>query len=245
MLGRLILLCHLLALPLRAADAAEVTVAVAANFLTTAKVLAQQFEGTSAHRLLLVGGSTGRLAAQIDAGAPFDVFLSADSARPQALLASLRAVQVRPYAVGRLVLAGPVGMPDTWAEALADASRATLALANPDLAPYGAAAMAALRAQALTPPDLITGDSVGQVAAFLATGNVEYGLLALAQVRDALDQDPRFAFVEAPDSGAILLQSAALLRDSSGARAFFDWIVGPDAAKVIEAAGYHLPADGR
>lgn len=241
MLCRLILLCSLLLIPLRAADAGEVTVAVAANFLTTAKGLAPAFEAETGHRVLLAGGSTGRHAALIAAGAPFDVFLSADTARAEALLASGKAVDVRPYAVGRLVLVGPADMPKDWPRALAKAAQNPIAIANPALAPYGVAATEALEAAGLTIDNLITGDSVGQVAAFLATGNVRYGLLALAQVQDGLADDPQFSFVEAPADEESLVQSAALLSDNPTARAYFNWITGPSAAPTIEAAGYHLP----
>lgn len=241
MLCRLILLCSLLLIPLRAADAGEVTVAVAANFLTTAKGLAPAFEAETGHRVLLAGGSTGRHAALIAAGAPFDVFLSADTARAEALLASGKAVDVRPYAVGRLVLVGPADMPKDWPRALAKAAQNPIAIANPALAPYGVAATEALEAAGLTIDNLITGDSVGQVAAFLATGNVRYGLLALAQVQDGLAEDPQFSFVEAPADEESLVQSAALLSDNPTARAYFNWITGPSAAPTIEAAGYHLP----
>lgn len=234
---RLVLCLNLLAQP---AVSAEVTVAVASNFLTTARDLAILYEADSEDRILLVHGSTGRIAAQIPQGAPFDVFLSADSVRPEQLVAAGQAVAAAPYAIGRLVFATRASA-GVWPDVL-DPAR-PVALANPELAPYGAAAQSALRTAGrdVNELDVILGDSVAQVASFLVTGNVRQGFVAAAQ-SPFLPETLRV--VPVPVAEDALEQSAALLTDTPEARAFFNWLRTDMARDLIAAAGYDLPEVG-
>lgn len=168
--------------------AAQATVAVAANFLPTAKALVAALEQQSGHRYRLAGGSTGSLDAQIRNGAPFDVFLAADSETPARLerdgwgMSGTRFT----YASGQLVLwSADSTLIDSRGEVLRTQRFQKLALANPKIAPYGAAAMATLTqlglASVLT-PRLVQGESVGQTLSFVASGNAQIGFVALAQV---------------------------------------------------------------
>ncbi|MEO1789652.1 MAG: molybdate ABC transporter substrate-binding protein [Pseudomonadota bacterium] len=222
------------------AAAADAVVAVAANFLTTARALEATFEADTGYDLTLAHGSTGRLYAQIINGAPFDLFLAADAARPEALKVGGAAVAQRTYAVGQLVLVA------RGAEAYrpADLVRGQrVAMANPELAPYGAAAFEALEALGVMNKDFdpVLGDSVGQAATFLATGNADLAFLAASQL-DMLD--PGLTAFAMAGLHAPVRQDAVLLArgdDNPAARAFFDWLGGPEARAIIETSGYSVP----
>lgn len=234
-----------LALAAVPAHAGELHVAVATNFVKTARALAGDFTTASGHAVVVSEGSTGRLYAQIVNGAPFEVFLSADAERPLRLVAEGYAVEGTrfAYALGRLVLwsADPARVRD--AGALRGDFR-HLAIANPELAPYGAAARQTLERLGLwaaLEPRLVRGEDVGQTQQFVATGNAELGFVALAQVVDA--GGSRW---EVPaDHHAPIEQEAVLLgpgRDDATARAFLAFLRSAAARARIEAAGYALPA---
>lgn len=241
--GLALLLAALAAPGAGAARAGEAHVAVATSFAPTARALAADFEGETGHRVLLSEGSTGSLYAQIVHGAPFEVFLAADAERPRRLAAAGLADPGFAYALGRLVLWSPE--PDRVAgpEALDDGRVRRLAIASPELAPYGAAARETLQAlgrwDALE-PRLVRGQDVGQAFQFVATGNAELGFVALAQARAAGGSHWRVpAGLHAP-----LEQHAALLargRDDPAARAFVAFLRGATARRRIEAAGFDLP----
>ncbi len=232
------------------AAAERATIAVAANFLTTARALAERFEAETGHKLALVHGATGALYAKIRAGAPYDVFLAADAARPQRLETEGRLAPGgrRVYALGRLALAGrDISTASDWRAILADTSR-RLAIANPETAPYGVAArevLIAVRGEARWAEGVIFGESVGQALAFVATGNAPLGLVSLAQAREAAG---RLGHVEIPgEMHGPIVQEAALIRhaaDNAAARGFFDYLASPQARALIEAAGYGVPEPG-
>ena len=228
----------LAALP-RPAMAEEVLLAVASNFVTAAEELAEVFEAQSAHSVVVAHGSTGALYAQIVSGAPNDVFLSADAERPRLLGDAGLAVAVKTYALGRLVLVSkdPV---DLEAAAEVFAGR-RVALADPMVAPYGAAAISAMEALALDTatfqPLLVT--NVGQVATLFVTGNADLAFLAEAQL----------PFIGAAKVTALdgrypaILQDAALLARgvaNPAAVAFWNFLSSDAAAEVISANGYDL-----
>jgi molybdate transport system substrate-binding protein len=221
--------------------AEEVTLAVASNFLTTSQKLATAFSAETGHEVVISHGSSGQIFAQIDKGAPFDVFLSADAQRPADLLATGRASAVKPYALGRLVLVStqPITR-ETAAEAVVGK---TVALADPTVAPYGLAATRAMEGLSLDTatfrPVLVT--NVGQVAAVFSTGNAEMAFVSSAQVpalnaAHVLDIDGLYGEIE---------QDAALLaraEDNPAAQAFWDWLTSDAARALIEEAGYILPS---
>lgn len=225
----------------------RITVAVAANFLTTAQDITAIFEADTGHEVDLVHGSTGKLYAQIVAGAPFDLFLSADDERP-ALLAQngLAATDgVKPYATGYLALVhGATTEPGTLDAILArDGLR--IAIADPDIAPYGSAARDVLR-EFRGPDwarDLAYGESVGQAFAFVATGNADAGLVALSQ---ALTYQSEIWMMEVdPELHDPIFQDAVLLKraeDNAAARAFFDFLGSEEVINILLAAGYEAPA---
>ena len=166
----------------RAAMAGEVTVAVAANFLPTAQAIAENFETESGHVVVLTHGSTGQLYAQIVAGAPFDIFLSADGERPRALRATSLASDVRTYALGRLVLVSRASV-DPKDAAPSFAGR-RVGLADPIVAPYGLAATAAMERLNLDTAEFqpLLVANVGQVATLFATGNVDLAFVSASML---------------------------------------------------------------
>ncbi len=168
--------------------AEQAQVAVAANFAEPIKALAAMLEKNTGHQLLVSTGATGKLRAQIENGAPFDVLLSADSATPLALEKSGLAVTGSrfTYARGKLVLwsADPQRV-DAQGVALQRGNFRKLAHANPTTAPYGAAALQVIEQLGLSAKlkaQLVQGESIGQTYSFVATGNAELGFVALSQV---------------------------------------------------------------
>lgn len=225
--------------------AERATIAVATNFKTTMDDLQAAFEATSTHNLQVVVGSTGKLYAQIHHGAPYDVFLAADKARPLKLATDGDGIaETRfTYANGRLALWGRNNEVDSK-ERLLSANFNRLAIANPDLAPYGLAAQQVLERLAISnnvSRKLVLGESVGQTFAFVGTGNAELGLVSLAQVR-ALSAARQGEFWLVPDDmhdpiaqQAILLGSGA---DNQAAISFLTFLRGPAAAQIIASHGY-------
>lgn len=168
--------------------AAELQVAVAANFAEPIKAIAAVLEKTTGHTLRITLGSTGKLYAQIKNGAPFDVLLAANTQTP-ALLEQQGLAQPGSrftYATGKLVLwSADTGRVDAKGEVLTSGAFRKLAYAAPKVAPYGEAAVQVLDKLGLgdrLAPKLVQGESIGQTFGFVATGNAELGFVALSQV---------------------------------------------------------------
>jgi molybdate transport system substrate-binding protein len=227
-------------------SADQVSVAVAANFTDTSRRLAPLFEQASGHRLKISYGSTGKLYAQIANGAPYEVFLAADTARPQkAEQAGLAVPGSRfVYARGRLVLwSTKADLFETGEPYLQASGFAHLAMANPKTAPYGLAARQVLEHLGLwssLQAKLVRGDSIAQTFQFVATGNAEAGFVADSQVKGwqgeagsswLIPQDD----YEPIEQAAVLLQKGA---DRPAARAFLEFLKGDAARAVIEGYGY-------
>lgn len=227
-----------------ALTAAEARVAVAANFAAPMKVLAMRFEAQSGHRLALSFGASGQLFAQIVHGAPFQVFLSADEDKPRRLEARGLAVPGSrfTYALGRLVLWSPRAGDDPRARLAAGEFR-RLALANPKIAPYGAAARDWLQGVGLWARlrgRLAMGQSVTQAFQYARAGQADLALVAAAQVRDAGGT----VWPVPADRHRPLRQEAVLLArgaDDAAARALLDYLRSPAARSLIAEFGYALP----
>jgi molybdate transport system substrate-binding protein len=229
------------------ARADEVLVAVAANFAAPAARLSDAFRAASGHTLKLVSGSTGKFEAQIVAGAPFEVLLSADDETPQRLISAGHAVagSAFTYAVGQLVLwSATPGLVDAQGAVLASGRFQKLSIANPKTAPYGRAAMQVLAARGLTAalsPKLVTGESVAQAYQFVATGNAELGFVALSQV-SAPGKAPSGSMWRVPSAlHTPIRQDAVLLNAGAGkpaAAALLQWLRGEPAQAVIRSHGY-------
>ncbi|AYH46070.1 molybdate ABC transporter substrate-binding protein [Azoarcus sp. DN11] len=243
------LLCAAAVLSCGTAPAAEVSVAVAANFTAPMQKIAAEFERDTGHKARLAFGATGKLYAQITNGAPFELFLSADDTTPAKLEQEGVAVAGSrfTYAIGRLVLwSAQPGVVDDKGEVLKRGAFAHLAVANPKTAPYGAAAMAVLRrlglADALA-PKLVTGENIAQTHQFVASGNVELGFLALSQVWADGRLTGGSAWQVPAELHEPLRQDAVILaagRDKPAARALADYLRGAKAAAIIRSYGYGL-----
>ena len=231
---------------MRAAFAADAHVAVAANFAAPAQRLADTFSSASGHKLTLSSGSTGKFYAQIKSGAPFDVLLSADEETPRRLETEKRAVAGTrfTYAVGRLALWGAkADVADEGVLRRGQFSR--LAIANPRLAPYGAAAREALERLGLwttVQGKIVQGENIAQTFQFVSSGNADLGFVALSQLRQR--QAAAGSFWLVPEAlHAPLRQDAVLLGRASSnaaARAFLEYLRTPPARERIREFGYAL-----
>lgn len=231
-----------------AAAGEEALVAVAANFTEVMEQLEEDFESASAHELNVVVGSTGKLYAQIGHGAPFDVFLAADQRRPKLLEEEGLAVAGSrfTYAAGRLTLWSPepdrIG--DDGAATLREGAFRLLAIANPDLAPYGAAARQTLESlglRASLEDKIVMGETIGQAHALVASGNVELGFVALSYVLSPRNKTPGSRWDVPARLHSPILQDAVLVSRAAGnpaARGFLDFLKSEEAKAVIESFGY-------
>lgn len=243
---KFLLLLGLMAFTNGPAPADEIRVAVAANFLATARQLETAFEAEHDHDVTLIAGSTGLLYAQIVQGAPFDLLLAADQVRPGNLAEhGLGVAGSRfTYATGQLSLL----VPDSEANSnelstiLRQADR--IALAQPALAPYGLAADQTLTALGLseeTTRRRVYGLNVAQVYAVVVTGNADAGFVARsATVQTAVPVD--FTVIDVPAAlHAPVHQDAILLARAPhpiAAQSFLDFLRTPTARTLIETAGY-------
>jgi molybdate transport system substrate-binding protein len=224
-----------------------VRVAAAANVQDVVRRIAERFEAREGAKVELSAGSSGKLYAQIENGAPFDVFVSADTARPARLEALGRAVAGSrfSYADGRLAGYGPaLRHPTDGAADLREGAFRHLAIAHPDTAPYGAAAVEVLQALGVwqdVSGRLVRGENVAQTLQFVETGGAELGLVALSTVSGRAGATYWKVPVELHRpirQDAVLLARAS---DHPAARAFLDFLRGAEAKRLFEAAGYDVP----
>lgn len=224
-------------------SAGEVRVAVATNFSAPMREIATAFEQSGSHQTRLSFGSSGKLYAQIANGAPFELFLSADSAKPRALIEQglAEADSSFTYAVGTLALWAP-GTEDPWALLHSGIYR-RLAIANARVAPYGAAAREVLAAEGLllaTQSKLVTGENINQAYQFVATGNAQLGFVALSQLL-AGGEMPADAEIIPASLHAPITQDAVLLpggADNAAAVALLAFLQGPTAREIMRRYGY-------
>ncbi|MCU0831945.1 MAG: molybdate ABC transporter substrate-binding protein [Rhizobiaceae bacterium] len=235
----------------RPSAAAEALVAVAANFAGAAEALARDYEALSGHDIVLTTGATGKLYAQVAQGAPFAIFLSADAKTPERLEAEGLAIADSrfTYAVGRLTIwSAAVGVIGADAAAsLRDGGVRFIAIANPDLAPYGVAAREALQALGLwdeVQPRIVLGQNIGQVFSLADTGAAQAAFIATSAL-DAPGSAPRGSRFDVPQSlFSPILQDAVLLnagKDNEAAEGFLDYLRSDAAKTTIRTFGYGLP----
>lgn len=247
-LRRLLTLTAALALS-AAAQAEVVQIAVAANFTAPARALAEIFARTTGHEAKLSFGATGAFYTQIKNGAPFDILLAADDERPIRLEKEGDTVPGSrfTYAIGQLVLwSAKPGFVDGEGAVLKGGNFNKIAVANPKLAPYGAAAVETMDklglAAALT-PKLVTGESIGQTYNFIATGNAELGFVALAQVLDGGKLKSGSMWVVPAKYHAPIIQDAVILKRAAANPAAKAWMAlmrSPNTQDFIRSYGYEV-----
>ncbi len=232
------------------AFAEDVTVAVASNFNKSAEQLAALYQASNPQaKIQFSPASSGKLYAQIEHGAPFDVFLSADTERPEQLEQKGLAVAGSrfTYALGRLVLwstdAKLAGK--DCRKALTDIEFRHVAIANPRTAPYGVAAVAVLEKLNLGPrrlgPLLVQGENIAQTMQFVATGSAQLGFVALSQLHDPAVPPGTCRWEVPADLHPPIAQQAVLLKragSNKSAAGFLAFLKSDGARKLIASHGY-------
>jgi len=229
------------------ANADEVTVAVAANFVGPLAKIGEGFTAATGHTLRVSSGATGKFYSQIVSGAPFEVLIAADDETPRRLIAGGYAVvgSQFTYAIGKLVLwSAQPGYADNQGAVLATGSYAHLAIANPKLAPYGRAGLEVLKARGLSEavaPKLVTAESIAQAYQFVATGNAELGFVALSQVVVPGRPVTGSYWLVPPSLHGEIRQDAVLLKTGEknpAAAALLAYLKSPATRTLIQSYGY-------
>jgi molybdate transport system substrate-binding protein len=242
------LLIMLLAGIATSVHADAISVAVAANFTAPMQQIATAFEKETGHKVQAAYGATGKFYAQIKNGAPFELLLSADDVTPARLIKERAAVAGSPftYAIGKLVLwSAKPAIVDEAGAVLKNGDFNHLAIANPKLAPYGAAAVEVMKALGVydaVQPKLVTGESIGQTHQFISTGNALLGFVALSQVlKDGKMEGS--AWIVPAKLYAPIRQDAVILEKGRGkpaAEALMQYLKSDKAKAVIQSFGYEL-----
>jgi molybdate transport system substrate-binding protein len=226
-------------------EADQTNVAVAANFTEPAKEIAAVFKQTTGHEAILSFGVSGAFLAQISHDAPFQVFLSADAVRPKAAIDAGYAVAGSnfTYAIGKLVLWSKVVDVTNGEEALKAAAFSKLSIANPNAAPYGAAAIETMKALGVydaLAAKIVQGNSIAQAFQFVYTKNAEVGFVALSQL-EAVTEGTRWLVPQ--NLYTPIRQDAVLLKkgeSDEASKAFLEFLKGPEARAIIGKFGYRL-----
>ena len=226
--------------------AEEITLAVAANFTAPMKLLAAEFEKDSGHKVVASYGSTGKFYAQIKNGAPFQILLAADDEIPAKLVKENVGVggSQFTYAVGKLVLwSAKPGLVDSAGAVLKKGDFAHLALADPKLAPYGAAGLETLKALGIyeaLQPKVVTAENITQAFHFVSSGNAELGFVALSQVlKDGRIEGSSWLVPE--NLYTQIRQDAVILEPGKGraaVEALMKFLKGDKAKAIIKSFGY-------
>jgi molybdate transport system substrate-binding protein len=250
--GRGVLTVAYLLLACRFVAAQSLTVAAASDLQSALPAIAARFEKDTGHQVRLIFGSSGNFFTQIRNGAPFDVLLSADIDYPRRLEASGQAERgsLYEYATGRLVL---------WTRTdsgidvrrgltvLTDVHVRRVAIANPEYAPYGRAAVAALRHERLyerVKGKFVLGENMSQAAQFAQSGSAEIGVLALSLALSPMLKSSG-TYVDIPESWYPPIEQAAVVLASSRrkvlARQFIDYLKNPASVRILQSDGFGVP----
>jgi len=237
------------------ASAQEITVAAAADMSAALPELVDAYTKKTGQTVKLSFGASGNLTNQIENGAPFDIFFSADEQYPQQLIKEGLASKdtLYRYAVGRLVLwipnDSPLVLSELGIKALLDPSIKKIAIANPATAPYGRAAEATLRHYEIydkVSSRLVVGENIRQAAQFVQSGNAQAGLIALSHaLAPALNAQGRYWKVPL-DAYPTLNQAAVVLtrsKQQDAARKFLDFLRTPEATSLLTSYGFSLPTE--
>jgi molybdate transport system substrate-binding protein len=235
-------------------SAQELSVAAAADLQFAFQDVATHFEKDTGHRVQLVFGSSGNFYTQLQNGAPFDLFFSADLDYPKKLEAAglTEPGTLYEYATGRLVLWVPKESKLDLSQGLAalmDPKVKKIAIANPQHAPYGRAAVAALQHEKLydrVQGKLVLGENISQTASFVVSGSADAGILALSlALAPSMKEKGKYVDVPASDyppikQAAVILKSS---KQSALARRFLDYVKSPAMVELMKTYGFAVPGE--
>lgn len=233
-------------------NAQEITVAAASDLQFAFHDVGERFERETGKHVKLIFGSSGNFFAQLQNGAPFDVFFSADIDYPKRLEAAGLTVPgtLYPYAIGRIVLWVPTQSKldlNRGLQVLVDPSIHKVAIANPEHAPYGRAAVAALRHENIydqVSAKFVLGENISQTATFVVSGNADVGIVALSlAVAPSMKDKGRYAEIPAADHPAIE-QAAVILKSSTHqdiARQFIQYLKTSAIQELLRGYGFTVP----
>lgn len=240
-------LCLSIALVLSsAASAQNLRVAAAANLQGVIDALQKDYKQRGGTVIEPIIGSSGKLVAQIKAGAPYDIFLSADMNFPNALFKDgLSTAAPVVYAYGSLVICSnqDIGL-ENWPRTLLTGRVKKIALANPTIAPYGKAAQEALLKKGILDDiekKIVFGESIAQVNTYITTGVTEIGFTTLSLVKDPANKTPLFWKAVDPTLYTPIQQGMVLLKRAAGnpeAQKFYRYLLSAEARRIFEQYGY-------
>ena len=230
----------------------ELTIAAASDLNFAFKNLVAQYEKKTGHHVKLTLGSSGNFFSQIENGAPFDLYFSADIRYPQKLEEGGHAVpgSLYKYAVGRIVLWAPNDSKldiQKGMESLLDPSIRKIAIANPKHAPYGRAAVAAMQHFNLydrVKDRLVFGENISQTAQFIESGACDMGIIALSLALAPTMKSAGTSWKIPADAHPPLEQGAVILKkakDQEAAKSFLDFVRGPEGQEIMRRYGFTLP----
>ena len=246
-------LCLFLVASVSVATAEEITIAAASDLNFAFREIATEYEHTTGNHVRLTLGSSGNFFAQIQNGAPFDLYFSADISYPKKLEEAGLAVlgSLYPYAIGRIVLwTGNESHLDLskGLEILREPTIKKIAIANPKHAPYGRAAVAAMeyfKVYDQVKDKLILGENISQAAQFIESGACDVGIIALSlAVAPAMKSKGTYWEVPADahlplEQGAVILKSS---KNQEAARQFLEFIKGPNGQEIMKRYGFTVPS---
>ena len=251
MIRVIIALCMFVITGVNFAVAEEITIAAASDLSFAFREIATEYEKASGNQVRLTLGSSGNFYAQIQNGAPFDLYFSADIAYPRKLEEAGLTVpgSLYQYAVGRIVLwTGHESRIDVTKgfEALREPTVKKIAIANPKHAPYGRAAVAAMeyfKVYDQVKDKLILGENISQAAQFIESGACDIGIIALSlAIAPAMKSKGTYWEVPAEahpslDQGAVILKQS---KNQEAARQFLEFIKGPHGQEIMKRYGFTL-----
>ncbi len=233
------------------ASADELQVAAASDLTFTLPEIVAGFEKQTGHTVRVTYGSSGSFFAQIQNGAPFDVFLSADADYPRRLMTAGLAKDVTLYAIGRIVIWAPkdrrLSLPQRGPQALLNPAVRKIAIASPRHAPYGRAAEAALRHFGLYEKlvsKLVLGENISQTAQFVQSGSADVGIIALSLAQAPPMREGGEYWLIPQDAHPRLEQAAAIRKSSAhaaAARQFLTYLRSEAARARLRRYGFELP----
>lgn len=223
-------------------------VAAAANLQSVITVLQKDFKQRTGIDIEPIVGSSGKLVAQIKNGAPYDVFLSADMRFPESLYKdgfTIKAPVV--YAYGSLIICSTknIGF-ENWERTLLTPRIQKIAIANPAVAPYGVAASEVLQKKGILDnihSKMVLGESISQVNTYITTGAADVGFTTQALLKDPANKTLLYWKIIDPKEYAPIKQGMVILKraaSNANAEKFYNYLLGPDAKKILEQYGYRI-----